>query len=135
MARASILKLRLDWSEMDLFGHINNVAYFKYLQAGRVHYWETIGLNALHRQEGLGPILARTHCDFRQPLHFPGEISVHTRLKNLGNSSFVLEHEIRNETDELAALGEDVVVVYDFNRMETLAIPSVIRERMEAKGE
>ncbi|MCE3258723.1 MAG: hypothetical protein K0S12_364, partial [Bacteroidetes bacterium] len=32
------IKIQLDWSEMDLFGHVNNVAYFKYIQAARVNY-------------------------------------------------------------------------------------------------
>lgn len=32
------LELRIDWSEMDLFGHVNNVAFFKYVQASRVNY-------------------------------------------------------------------------------------------------
>ncbi len=30
MALPIILTLRIDWSEMDLFGHINNVMYAKY---------------------------------------------------------------------------------------------------------
>ena len=35
------LHLRIDWSEMDVFGHVNNVMFMKYVQAARVHYWET----------------------------------------------------------------------------------------------
>jgi len=35
----SKLPIRIDWSEMDLFGHVNNVMYFKYIQASRVNYW------------------------------------------------------------------------------------------------
>ncbi len=36
----SKLNIRLDWSEMDMFGHINNVMFFKFMQASRVNYWE-----------------------------------------------------------------------------------------------
>ena len=39
------LEIKLDWSEMDLFGHINNVAYFKYAQSARVNYLESVGIN------------------------------------------------------------------------------------------
>ena len=45
------LQLRLDWSEMDLFGHINNVSYFKYIQASRVHYWEQSGISKLFEEK------------------------------------------------------------------------------------
>lgn len=34
------LNLRIDWSELDLFGHVNNVMYAKYMQASRVHFME-----------------------------------------------------------------------------------------------
>ena len=30
-----ILTLRIDWSELDLLGHVNNVAISRYFQAGR----------------------------------------------------------------------------------------------------
>jgi hypothetical protein len=41
------LELRIDWSEIDLFGHVNNLAILKYIQAARVNYLEKIGLMQL----------------------------------------------------------------------------------------
>ena len=41
------LSLRIDWSELDAYGHVNNVMIMKYMQAARVHYWEELGLQAL----------------------------------------------------------------------------------------
>jgi acyl-CoA thioesterase FadM len=38
------LELRIDWSDIDLFGHINNLAILRYVQAARVNYLEIIGL-------------------------------------------------------------------------------------------
>ncbi|GIV28450.1 MAG: hypothetical protein KatS3mg027_2264 [Bacteroidia bacterium] len=49
------LKLRIDWSELDYFGHVNNVSFFKYIQAGRVNYWEKIGLIEYYKQHKIGP--------------------------------------------------------------------------------
>lgn len=46
----SRLAMRLDWSEMDMFGHINNVMYAKFVQAARVNYWEMVGLNSMFNQ-------------------------------------------------------------------------------------
>ncbi len=37
-------EIRIDWSEIDLFGHINNLAIMKYVQSARVNYLELIGL-------------------------------------------------------------------------------------------
>ena len=77
------LNLRLDWSEMDMFGHINNVAYFKYIQASRVNYWEQTILAKLFKNNNIGPILPSTGCQFKLPLFYPGNIIVQARIKAL----------------------------------------------------
>lgn len=125
------LELRIDWSEMDLFGHVNNVAFFKYLQAARVHYWETIGLSAYFNQTQIGPILANSQCQFKKPLYYPGQITVWSRVDYMKNSSFGITHHVLNEKNELAAQGQDVIVIYDFNQNEKTTIPTWLREKIE----
>lgn len=124
------LSLRLDWSEMDLFGHINNVSFFKYLQAARVNYWDQVGITELHRTENIGPMLAQSQCTFLKPLHFPGTITIHSKLESIGNSSFVLLHQIRDEEKEIVAEGRDVMVLFDFNGNQKTTIPEKIRKKI-----
>jgi acyl-CoA thioester hydrolase len=119
----STLNLRIDWSEMDLFGHVNNVAYFKYVQAGRVNFWEKSKLIDLFTHEQKGPILASTHMDFKKPLHYPGNIMVETQLESTGNTSFVLSHRILNEKNEMCAEAKDIVVMFDFKKNEKMKVP------------
>jgi len=126
------LKLRLDWSELDVFGHINNVMYFKYLQASRVNYWDELGLNTLSGQQELGPLLAATHCDFRKPLHFPGSITIRASIEFMKNTSFGIYHQILNEDGELAAEGHDVIVLYNYQLKQKITIPASIRQQVEA---
>ncbi len=47
MSLATNISLRIDWSELDVFGHVNNVAFNKYAQAARLNYVDTIGLNGI----------------------------------------------------------------------------------------
>lgn len=108
------LSLRLDWSEMDMFGHINNVSYFKYMQAGRVNYWELCGMASRLESERLGPVLAESTCRFIAPLFYPGTIQVRTGLVAYKTSSFTLVHRIFNTEGILCAEGRDVIVWYDF---------------------
>ena len=128
----SKITIRLDWSEMDLFGHINNVSYFKYIQASRVNYWQQIGLTQLYEQTKVGAILASANCNFRQPLHFPGEITVKAQLDFIKNTSFGLKHQILNENGEIAAEANDVMVLFDFIRNEKVEFPAELRQQIEA---
>jgi len=128
---STTLDLRIDWSEMDVFGHINNVAFFKYIQASRVNYWEKIQLTKLHAQTNIGPMLASTGCDFKKPLFYPGNIQVLAKLDFLKNTSFGLSHIILDSAGDIAAIARDVVVLYDFNANTKATIPADLRENME----
>jgi acyl-CoA thioester hydrolase len=122
------LNLRLDWSEMDLFGHINNVMYLKYIQASRVNYWEKTGMYRQFKEENIGPLLASVKCDFRKPLFYPGTIIIEAGLAFIGNTSFGLKHRILDEHGTIAAEGEDVIVYFNFNTNEKMTIPEYLRE-------
>lgn len=131
MSVTSHLELRIDWSEMDLFGHVNNVAFMKYVQAGRVNYWEKIGLTQMHLEQKQGPMLASTGCTFLKPLHYPGNIIIEASLKFIKTTSFGLQHRIMNEKKEICAEAHDVVVMFDFGRNEKMPIPESIRKALE----
>ncbi|WP_276134926.1 acyl-CoA thioesterase [Polluticoccus soli] len=129
------LKLRLDWSEMDLFGHINNVSYFKYIQSSRVNYWEMIGLTKSHSETGIGPMLASSSCRFFKPLFYPGNVLVQASVTNIGNTSFKMLHQILDINLVIAAEAEDVIVMYNFKEEEKAVIPEDIRKKiMELEG-
>jgi acyl-CoA thioester hydrolase len=125
------LQLRLDWSEMDLFGHINNVSYFKYVQASRVNYWEQMGLTRLQAQMKIGPMLASTSCQFKKPLFYPGDITVEASVVFMKTSSFGIRHRILDNSGEVAATADDIIVMFDFATHKTIEIPEELRKKAE----
>lgn len=120
------LDLRIDWSDLDRFGHVNNIAYFQYIQAARVCYWEAVGLMHIYNTTNVGPILASTKCDFVKQLHYPGTITVRTSLASTGRTSFTLNHHIIDEAGDVAAIGTDVIVIFDFTKGEKVAVSDVL---------
>ena len=126
------LQLRIDWSEMDLFGHVNNVSYFKYIQASRVNYWEISLLSKLFDEKKIGPILLSTGCQFIKPLFYPGNIVIESRIEFIKNTSFGIHHRILNDKNEVAAEAHDVIVTFDFNRNEKVPVPDIFRKALAA---
>lgn len=122
------LSLRIDWSEMDLFGHVNNVSYFKYIQAARVRYWELTGIAEGFSEHKTGPILLSTGCNFIKPLFYPGNIVVESRMEFIKNTSFGLHHRIRNADNEVVAEAHDVIVHFDFRKNEKAPITAEFRK-------
>ena len=124
------MELRIDWSEIDAFGHVNNLSILKYVQAARVNYLEIIGLMQMQATIKIGPILASTTCQFRKPLFYPGQVTLYTSVDNVKNSSFYVQHQIMNDKKELVAEAQDIIVFYDFNLNAKLSIPNEIREKI-----
>lgn len=124
------LKLRIDWSEIDFFGHINNLAIMKYAQSARVQLLEATGLMQLYDKVRMGPIVASVRCQFRKPLFYPGEVIVYSRVESINNTSFEILHVICNEKSEIIAQSSDIIVFFDFNKKSKSDIPPDIREKL-----
>lgn len=122
------LEIRIDWSDLDMYEHVNNVSYMRYLQSGRVNFWEASGIHAKFRETNQGAMLVSTKCDFKKSLYYPGKAIIKTRLDFIGTKSFGIEHRILDEQGETCAEGKDVVVYFDFNKKETIPVPEEIRE-------
>lgn len=125
------MKMRIDWSETDLFGHVNNVMIMKYIQASRVDYLDKIGLMKSYLEDKTGPVLATTTCEFRKPLHYPGNIVVKTKLNFIKNSSFELMHVILNDEEEIVSVGYDILVTYNYADNCKIEIPAWVRTNIE----
>lgn len=127
---STTIRLRIDWSDMDSFGHINNLAILRYAQSSRVHFMEELGLMQSHAETGIGPVLASTHCQFRKQLFYPGHVTVQSRIDQLKNTSFHLRHQILDDAREVVAESLDVLVMFDYRKNVKLTIPQDLRDRM-----
>lgn len=124
------LNIRIDWSELDLFDHVNNVSFLKYIQAARVNYWEQIGLYQEFLKTNIGPMLAETGCKYRKPLFYPGNVIVETRMDFIKNTSFSFVHRIIDNEGDIAAEARDVMVMFDFNKNEKVVFPPELRKKV-----
>ncbi len=125
------IDLRIDWSDLDMYKHVNNLTFIRFMQTGRAQFWEAAGLTKLYEETNKGPMMVSTHCDFKKSMYYPGTAIVKTKLAFIKNSSFGLDHIILNENMEICAEGRDVAVCFDFNINETYTIPEDLREIMK----
>jgi len=125
------LELRIDWFEVDLFGHVNNVAIMNYVQAARVKYLDDIGLMRSQAEKKIGPVLAYINCRYYKPLFYPGYITVYSRVDQIKNTSFIIQHRIHNDKGECVAEAQDIIVCYDFIKNAKVTVPDDIRQQIE----
>ena len=129
-AYTTSMKLRIDWSEVDSFGHVNNLAILRYAQTARLNYMEETGMMRFHTETGIGPVLASTSCQFKKQLYYPGHVTVNTVVDHIKNTSFHMRHTVLNEDLECVAEMHDVLVMFDYNKNIKQSIPEIFREKM-----
>ncbi|MFB6263632.1 MAG: acyl-CoA thioesterase [Bradymonadaceae bacterium] len=128
-----VVEQSVSWGQMDAFGHVNNVQFFRFFEDARIAYFEALGIydsDAPDSDEGgVGPILAETSCKFLAPLTYPDDLRIGARTTELGESHFEIVYEIASESlDRPAARGDSVVVSYDYDRGEKVPVPAAWRE-------
>jgi acyl-CoA thioester hydrolase len=126
------VRIPIAWGEQDLFGHLNNVFYFRYLESARMHLLERIGVLAMHREQGLGVILAATDMRFLSPVHWPCTLTVITGVSAMGNTSFTMTYVVRDEDGATVAEGSSVQVMYDYVHHTKVRVPDEVRAAIDA---
>lgn len=113
------LELALRWSDMDAYGHVNNVQFLRYLEGARIFgFYEWFG----HRNTLLerGVVIARHEIDYLVPLTFRHDpIEVAMWVSRLSPVGYDLSYEIRDPErvgDTLYARAESSLVAYDFQQ-------------------
>jgi acyl-CoA thioester hydrolase len=115
--------------DLDPMGHVNNAVFLTYIESARAAFLQHLG--AVQTLEDLAIIVARIEIDFRAPVRFGDEVDVSVRVSRFGEKSFDLEHELCVD-DTLVAEAKTVLVTYDYERREPVAIPEAWREKLAA---
>jgi acyl-CoA thioester hydrolase len=115
------------WGEMDSFQHVNNVAYIRYLEDGRLAIFEQLGMSKDLKATNKGPIFANLNCDFLAPVTYPDTVYVASNIKQTGPKKIVLEQVIYSEQ-----LGQPVFkatslcVYYDYATLRSCEVTDTI---------
>ena len=125
------VRLPVVWGEMDAFGHVNNIVYFRYFESARIACFQRAGFTSLDSTAGIGPILAHTECRFRLPLEYPDTVTVATRVADLSEQGFLMRYAVfSHRHDRLAAEGTGRIVSIDYGSGTKADLPADIAERL-----
>jgi acyl-CoA thioester hydrolase len=124
-----VLDFPVHWGDQDAFGHVNNIVYLRWCETARVEYLVHAGLWQLHRDEGVGPIVASIAATYERAVAYPDRVRVGARVTRIGNSSFRMDHRVVSEAQgAVAAIVESVLVVFDYRRQKPVPMPPDVRE-------
>jgi acyl-CoA thioester hydrolase len=117
------------FSDVDAYGHVNNVKYFEYLQEARISLLAGVDRD-LSEAQGTSMVVAQTDVDYRRPILFRAEpYDCRSWVTRIGTTSMTIESEIR-DGESVLARARVVTVWFDPETQRPTEPPEAIRETL-----
>lgn len=119
----------LRWSDQDMFGHVNNARIMTTIEEARVRT-----MRWLLQKNGQVPelpvfVVRKTETEFFLPLMYPDPLLIRVWVSRVGNTSFVLHHEV-SQNSRICVTCEAVLVIFSVKEQSAIPIPSDTREAL-----
>jgi acyl-CoA thioester hydrolase len=122
-----IYEQNVAWGDMDAFGHVNNVIYYRYIESARICYLDVLNIFKLD----INTVVATSQCKYLKPVFYPDQLKIGVRVEEIRNSAFRMNYLIWSSAQQQnVALGEAVIVCVDKENMQKTLIPEIIREKI-----
>lgn len=126
-----LVPLQTRWADNDIYGHVNNVAYYGYFDTIVNEYLIGAGALDIHQGAVIG-LVVETGCKYYAPLAFPEKLEGALRVGKIGNSSVRYELAVFRQGEEKpAAEGHFVHVYVNRNTRKPVQLPSPFRAALE----
>ncbi|MEO7113837.1 MAG: thioesterase family protein [Polyangiaceae bacterium] len=120
------------WMDNDVYGHVNNVAYYSYFDTAANLYLIRDGGLDIQRSNVIG-VVVESKCSYRAPIAYPDAVRAGLRVDKLGHRSVTYGIGIFSSKNEIAAAsGHFVHVFVDRVTRVPVPMPEEIRKALEA---
>ncbi len=115
------------WGDMDAFGHVNNVMFYRYFESARIQYLEQF--NIFNYQ--VITVISKSDCRYLSPVFYPDQLIVATRVEEMRNSAMRMRYVLFSQRqNKIVADGEAVIVVLDAKTNNKTAIPEAFKQQV-----
>jgi acyl-CoA thioester hydrolase len=130
-----VYECQVRFSDVDVYGHVNNVKYFEYYQEARIAFILSLDepLFDPSQQSRMRQVVARIDVDYKRPILFrPEPYAVETWVTRIGTSSYDLACRIVDADGTLYSRAEVRLVAFDTSTQRSRPLSDVERGRLEA---
>ncbi len=119
--------------QIDFVGHVNNINYIQWMENGRVHLFEAIGIpvTGIADQEGVLPVLTETQIRYKKALFLHNSVKIEIWISQINNASIIMEFRFYNEKNELCSTGWQKGSFIDKDTMKPARLNEKHREAFE----
>jgi acyl-CoA thioester hydrolase len=122
-----VYRIQVRFADFDVNRHVNNVAYFTYMEQARVDWLKTTGMQTTPKGEG--PVVVQASCNYRKAMSFVDTVDVRMYVGPAGRTSFPTYYDIVSTDDENCtyADGQAIMVWTDRTSGVSRPVPDELR--------
>jgi acyl-CoA thioester hydrolase len=128
----------LRWSDMDAYGHVNNVQFLRLVEEARVLALSDGSLGDGDNLPDTGLLVARSEIEYLEPLVYrPAPVAVDLWVSRIGAADFDMAYEVLDRTENGGGTGrvyaraETMLVAFNLEAGRPRRIAGTERERLE----
>lgn len=117
---------------IDVFGHTNNARYLEFMEIARWDALQPIITSGFFATRNLGFVIVNININYRAASFINDILEVKTIMKNIGNKSIVVHHDVFDKTKGHAVCDADVTfVLMDLKTRKAVPLEGELREVFE----
>ncbi len=117
---------------IDVFGHTNNARYLEFMEIARWDALQPIIASGFFATRNLGFVIVNININYRAASFVNDILEVKTVMKNIGNKSIVVHHDVFDKTKGHAVCDADVTfVLMDLKTRKAVPVEGELREVFE----
>ncbi len=132
MTKTRICEYRVYYEDTDAGGIMYHGRYINWCERARAEYLSDIGLQSstIAQDTGVMFVVRHLNADYLKPARLDQRLRVETTLKELKNSSFLLNQSIFCQDSVLFSMAVTIVCV-DAAGTRAVRIPDMVREKLQ----
>tara|TARA_R110000823_G_scaffold27382_2_gene79733 strand:- start:823 stop:1221 length:399 start_codon:yes stop_codon:yes gene_type:complete len=129
--RTNEISFRIRYSETDQMGVVYHGNYAQYLELARVEWLRSLGISYKSMEEGgiMLPVISLS-INYLKPALYDDLITVKVILKKKPAVRIEFDYEITNESGELLATANTVLVFMDMKRKRPTKCPKILLDKL-----
>jgi len=120
--------LNVRFNDCDVLQHVNNATYYTYFEEARRDLFRLFNPDLSTQNWNI--IVASNACNYLQEIHFAQDITIYTWISHIGNSSFNVEHAIRDEEGQWKSRGKATLLQFDYKNKRGVPINNITRKQL-----
>ncbi len=117
--------IELRFADLDLYNHVNSVAYFTFMETARVRGFRDV-FQELTGQ-GIFLVVGKAECEYLMPILFDDTVMVTLWISRVGTTSFDIDYRVHDGAERTFAVARTRMVCFDSVNEVTVAVPDSIR--------